>query len=159
MIDTGVRHKHAASGYADRRRECAEAAQLGWRPDLARVAIWVASLCSGWDEGVLGRRAKHVFTENARVRRAVACAGRPRRIGPLLTASHVSLRDDFEVSSPELDVAVEAALEAGALGARMTGGGFGGSALALRERTTCAVRLVGGGAFGRRDWLRRRFSA
>jgi galactokinase len=60
-------------------------------------------------------------------------AGRLRQIGPLLDASHASLRDDYEVSCPELDVACAAALEAGALGARMTGGGFGGSAIALLE--------------------------
>jgi galactokinase len=77
-----------------------------------------------------------VVTENERVRRVVAQlqSGEVAPIGPDLSASHVSLRDDFEVSCEELDVAVEAALAAGALGARMTGGGFGGSIIALVEQ-------------------------
>ena len=82
---------------------------------------------------MLRRRVRHVVTENERVRRVVAQLeqGAVSAIGSDLTASHVSLRDDFEVSCEELDVAVEAALGAGALGARMTGGGFGGSVIAL----------------------------
>ena len=82
---------------------------------------------------VLRARTRHVVTEIARVERFVEllAAGRVGEVGPLLDASHASLRDDYEVSCPELDVAVEAARAAGALGARMTGGGFGGSAIAL----------------------------
>jgi galactokinase len=81
----------------------------------------------------LRRRAQHVVTENERVTAVVALlrAGRTAEIGPLLTASHASLRDDFEVSCPELDLAVDAALRAGALGARMTGAGFGGTVVVL----------------------------
>ena len=76
---------------------------------------------------------RHVVTENERVVTTVAAldAGELASIGPLLTSSHVSMRDDYRISCLELDVAVDAALEAGALGARMTGGGFGGSAIAL----------------------------
>ena len=79
------------------------------------------------------RRARHVVSENARVLAAVRAleTGDADALGPLMAASHASLRDDFEVSVVELDTAVEAALEAGAVGARMTGGGFGGSAVAL----------------------------
>jgi galactokinase len=80
------------------------------------------------------RRVRHVLTENQRVLDVVTHlrAGHdPRGIGPALTASHASLRDDYEVTVPELDVAVDAALAAGAHGARMTGGGFGGSVIAL----------------------------
>jgi len=66
-------------------------------------------------------------------------SGDVRAIGPVLTASHASLRDDYEVSSPELDLAVDTALDAGALGARMTGGGFGGSAIALVEAADAAT--------------------
>ena len=87
--------------------------------------------------------------------RAVALlrAGRAAEVGPLLTASHASLRDDFEVSSPELDVAVDAALAGGALGARMTGGGFGGCALALsRKADTPAMRASVHLAYERRGW-------
>jgi galactokinase len=85
------------------------------------------------DDEVMQRRVRHVVTENRRVLDTVALlrAGRIREIGPLLTASHASMRDDFEITVPELDVAVEAALIAGAYGARMTGGGFGGCVLAL----------------------------
>lgn len=80
-------------------------------------------------------RVRHVLAEITRVQEFVALldAGRLRDVGPLLDASHASLRDDYEVSCRELDVAVEAARAAGALGARMTGGGFGGSAIALVE--------------------------
>jgi galactokinase len=90
---------------------------------------------------LLRKRARHVVSEIARVQATVTLldAGRVRDIGPLLTDSHTSLRDDLEVSSPELDCVVDAALAAGALGSRMTGGGFGGSALVLAERSTTAV--------------------
>jgi galactokinase len=82
---------------------------------------------------VLRRRARHVVTENQRVREAVAAldAGDWEALSTTLDASHVSMRDDFEISCRELDLAVESARAAGALGARMTGGGFGGSAVAL----------------------------
>jgi galactokinase len=85
------------------------------------------------DDEVMRRRVRHVVTENQRVLDTVAMlrAGRIREIGPLLTASHASMRDDFEITVAQLDVAVEAALTAGAYGARMTGGGFGGCVLAL----------------------------
>ena len=79
------------------------------------------------------RRVRHIVTENQRVLDTVwtlRSAG-PRAIGELLVASHASMRDDFEISVPELDLAVETALAAGAIGARMTGGGFGGAAIAL----------------------------
>ena len=157
VVDTGVRHSHATGGYAERRRECAEAAtEIGVASLRDADVTQVADLAvrSG-RAGLLGRRAKHVFTENARVTRAVALvrAGRAADLGPLLTASHASLRDDFEVSAPELDVAVDAALEVGALGARMTGGGFGGSALVLaREADVNAIRRAVETAYGRRDW-------
>jgi galactokinase len=82
------------------------------------------------------RRVRHVVTEDQRVLDTVRILHEdgPLAIGDLLVASHVSLRDDFEVSCPELDTAVDAALAGGAIGARMTGGGFGGSAIALVRR-------------------------
>jgi galactokinase len=131
IIDTRARHELTDSGYRDRFAECAAAArELGVR-SLREVA-GVTGL-AGLADPVLLRRARHVVTENQRV---LAAAGLLRRgnvadVGPLLTESHVSLRDDFEVSWPEADVAVAAATEAGALGARMMGGGFGGSVIAL----------------------------
>src|SRR3712207_188871 len=85
---------------------------------------------------VLLRRARHIVTENARVLEVVATlreGADPRAIGPVLTAGHESLRDDFEISVPLLDAIVEASVGAGAHGARMVGGGFGGSAIALVE--------------------------
>ena len=93
------------------------------------------------DDDVLRRRVRHVVTEDARVLEVVALleAGDVRGIGPVLTRSHASLRDDFAVSCGELDLAVESALAAGALGARMTGGGFGGSAIALVDADLVAA--------------------
>ncbi|MFT4234245.1 MAG: galactokinase, partial [Microbacterium sp.] len=87
-------------------------------------------------DDVTFRRVRHVVTENQRVLDTVETvrANGPRAIGALLLASHVSMRDDFEISVPELDTAVETAMDAGAIGARMTGGGFGGAAIALVEK-------------------------
>jgi galactokinase len=88
------------------------------------------------DDAVLRRRARHVVTENDRVRATVEALSNRRwdTLGGLLDDSHTSLRDDFEISCAELDLAVESARTAGALGARMTGGGFGGSAVSLVPR-------------------------
>jgi galactokinase len=136
VVDTRAPHRLVTGEYAARRTACERAASaLGVAalrevgvddldPALARLA-----------DPTQRRRVRHVVTEDQRVLDAVRLlgAGRPREIGPLLTASHASLRDDFEVTVPELDVAVEAALDAGAYGARMTGGGFGGCVLALVE--------------------------
>ncbi|MFG2414843.1 galactokinase [Streptomyces goshikiensis] len=133
VIDTGAKHALADGEYAARRRECELAAVL-LGVDALRDIESVAQL-NVLHDPVLRARARHVVTENARVLRTVRLirSHRLRETGPLLTASHLSLRDDFAVSCPELDLAVEAALAAGALGARMTGGGFGGSAIALVE--------------------------
>jgi galactokinase len=130
VIVTGASHEHGTSGYADRRRECQEAAEaLG----LERLVDAGPDAILRLEDETLKARTRHVITETARVRGALRAidAGAWTQLGTMLTASHASLRDDFEVSCAELDVAVDAALEAGALGARMTGGGFGGSAVAL----------------------------
>jgi galactokinase len=130
VLDTRVRHRHADSEYAVRRRTCEDAADaLGLSALRDATIADVAKLT----DDVQRRRARHVVTENERVLATIEQlrAGRADAIGPLLTASHESLRDDFEVSAPELDAAVNAALAAGALGARMTGGGFGGCVIAL----------------------------
>jgi galactokinase len=147
VVDSGTTHDHAESGYGDRRRECEEGARrLGVEflcdvPDVAGLA----ELDDGTEEGaVLLRRARHVVTEDARVAEVVALlhgGADPRETGPVLTAGHASLRDDFQISVPELDRVVEVALDAGAYGARMVGGGFGGSAVALVDAD--AVDAVG----------------
>ncbi len=133
VLDTRVQHRLADGAYADRRATCESAARtLGVRT-LREVTATGLQSALGRLDPVPARRVRHVVTENARVLDVVAAlgAGRITEIGPLLTASHASLRDDFEVSCAELDAAVDAALAAGALGARMTGGGFGGCAIAL----------------------------
>jgi galactokinase len=134
VIDTGVRHALSDGRYAARRRDCEEAARALGVPSLRDVTASPEAL-ERLEDPVLRRRARHVVTENARVLETVALlrAGEAARCGPLLTASHVSLRDDFEVSWPQADAAVDAAVAGGALGARMTGGGFGGSVIALVE--------------------------
>jgi galactokinase len=129
VVDTRVRHDLADGGYADRRAACGAAAAALRVPALRDVTPEMVDRL----DGTLRRRARHVVTEQARVHRVVDLlrAGRSTDVGPELTASHASLRDDFEVSVPALDAAVETALEHGALGARLVGGGFGGSVLVL----------------------------
>lgn len=133
VIDTQAPHRLVDGQYAQRRRTCQEAA-------AALGVTHLAQLPADADLSALGalqrRRVRHVLTELARVTAAVTAleGGRPAELGPLLLASHTSLREDYEVSSPELDLAVTAAVDAGAPGARMTGGGFGGSAVALVPR-------------------------
>jgi galactokinase len=133
VADTRVSHALADGAYAQRRAACSQAARVLGVPALRDATQ--AGLDAARDRlgGPRYRRARHVVGENARVLEVAALlrAGRPEAIGDALSASHASLRDDYQVSAPELDTAVEAALAAGALGARMTGAGFGGCALAL----------------------------
>jgi galactokinase len=136
IIDTGTRHAHAAGGYRDRRLESARAAAALGAPTLRAAADGAATaqdLLARLADPLLRRRARHVLTENERVLQAVRLLhdGNIEAIGPLLTASHASLRDDYEVSWNKADTVVESALRAGALGGRMMGGGFGGSVVAL----------------------------
>lgn len=130
VSDTRVSHALTDGGYGDRRDDCERAAEALGLPSLRRATL---PDLERLDEPRLRARARHVVTENARVEAAVAAIDAMdwSSLGDLLTASHDSLRDDYEVSCPELDLVVTAALESGALGARMTGGGFGGSAIAL----------------------------
>jgi galactokinase len=136
VIDTRVAHAHATNGYAERRKECEAAAQALGVAALRDVTADDADRL----EPVLARRVRHVCTENDRVVHAAERLreGNLTAVGALLSASHESLRHDFEVSVPELDLAVEAAIDAGAVGARMTGGGFGGAAIALVRRQDLA---------------------
>jgi galactokinase len=171
IIDTRVTHALVSGDYAARRIECEEAARrlrvraLGSVSDLGRLYEI--------DDPVLRRRARHVITDCARARgmsaallagdyaaqadgRRIAERGADiyRYLGESLVKGHASLRDDFEVSWPEADVAVEVAMATGAYGAKMIGGGFGGSVLALvpvnRDR---AVRAALTEAYAERGWL------
>jgi galactokinase len=132
VVDTRVSHSLADGGYASRRSECETAARsLGVR--TLREVQGRAEALEELTDPSARRRARHVLSEMDRVDAAVAALerGEHAALGPLLDASHDSLRDDFEVSCAELDLAVETMRRQGALGARMTGAGFGGSAIAL----------------------------
>jgi galactokinase len=154
VIDTKIRRALADGRYAERRRSC----------EAAAAALGVASLrdvpdgpeeLAKLDDAELRRRVRHVVTENHRV---LVVADLLRRgelaaVGPVLTESHASLRDDFEVSWPEADVAVETVIAAGAAGARLTGGGFGGAVIALAPAAAVAViEQALSVAYERRDW-------
>jgi galactokinase len=157
VVDTRTKHVHAAGAYADRRRACADAAaRLGVAAlrDIPEDNLSQA-LARLEPEPVLARRVRHVVTEDARVVRTAALlrAGRLAEIGPLLDESHRSLRDDFEVSCAELDVTADAARAGGALGARLTGGGFGGCVIALvPHESAAAVQNAIREAARRRGW-------
>jgi galactokinase len=144
VVDSGVTHQHAGGAYAQRRRESFEAAH----------ALGVGYLCElGTDQlgglhrlpSILQRRARHVITEHARVVEAVEAmrGDDPVRLGRLFTASQQSLRDDYEVSTPEIDRLVAiATAERGVYGARMTGGGFGGAVVMAMEPGRSAEAIV-----------------
>ena len=133
VIDTKVSHSHADGGYASRRASCELGAEVLGVRALRDVQVADLEEASGLLDELTFRRVRHVVTENDRVLQTVEllAAKGPAAIGALLDASHVSMRDDFEISCPELDVAVDTARSNGAIGARMTGGGFGGAAIAL----------------------------
>jgi galactokinase len=152
VVDTGVRHALTDGRYALRRQECERAARALGVPALRDVAD--AAAVSRIADPVLARRARHVITDDQRVWEAVALleAGDLAGLGPVLHASHVSLRDDFEISWPQADVAVAAAEDAGALGARMVGGGFGGSVIALAPAGSTAIPAALSAEYGRRGW-------
>ena len=158
VIDTRASHSLAdGDGYATRRRECERAAELLEVDALRDVTVpELARLPELADDGeVLHRRARHVVTENDRV---LECAEQMRSrdwvaVADLFTTSHASMRDEFEISSDELDSACAAAESGGALGARMTGGGFGGSAIALvRREQLGTVRGCCLAAFAAEGW-------
>ena len=134
IIDTRAHHALADGQYGSRRQACEQAARILGVATLREVPMaGLDAALARLPHAELRRRVRHVVTEIDRVAAAVALldAGRIADVGPLLDASHASLRDDYEVSCAELDLACTTAVAAGALGARMTGGGFGGSAVAL----------------------------
>lgn len=133
IIDTGVSHSHATGGYAARRASCELGARTLEVASLRDLTVDDLPRARALLDDETFRRVRHVITENQRVLDTVETlrASGPLAIGELLDASHLSMRDDFEISVPELDLAVEVAQANGAIGARMTGGGFGGAAIAL----------------------------
>jgi galactokinase len=134
IMDTRVEHALDDGQYAQRRASCEEAARQLGLPSLREVAVGeLEATLDQLSDHRIRARARHVVTEIERVRQTVALLleGRLAEVGSLFNASHASMRDDFEISCAELDLAVKTATTHGALGARMTGGGFGGSAIAL----------------------------
>jgi galactokinase len=171
LVNTRAKHKLTGGEYGRRRAECEKAARLLGIPSLRDLTD--PAEADRLADPVLRRRARHVAADDQRVLEVVAMLGAPggaaaagagvaaagagayREIGRLLTEAHASLRDDFEISWPEADRAVEAALAAGAFGARMIGGGFGGSVLALAPAGAGSggrVRDAIADAFGERGW-------
>ena len=155
VINTNASHQLTAGDYGARRAECEEAARLLSVPTLRLITD--CGVTSEIPDLTLRKRARHVCTDNQRVLRSVDLlrAGDYAAAGALLTEAHASLRDDFEISWPEADAAVDAALSAGALGARMIGGGFGGSVLAMipaGDAAVAPVREAVTKAFAARDW-------
>jgi galactokinase len=137
VVDTQVKHAHSDGEYGKRRAGCEKGAALLGVDALRDIpyAELDAALARLGDEEEVRRLVRHVVTEDQRVERVVSLlkSGETRAVGPVLTEGHASLRDDFRISCPELDLVVDTALATGALGARMTGGGFGGSAIVLAE--------------------------
>jgi galactokinase len=133
IIDTRVAHRLNDGGYASRRAACEAASEVFTVPSLRYLNAETLEDGRELLDDVTYRRARHVVTENDRVQSFVAALklGDFARCGELMVQSHVSMRDDFEISVDELDTAVEVSLRHGAVGARMTGGGFGGAAIAL----------------------------
>jgi len=133
VIDTKVSHSHADGGYASRRASCELGAEVLGVKALRDVTPGDLEEASGLLDEVTFRRVRHVVTENDRVLQTVELLGQqgPSAIGALLDASHASMRDDFEISCAELDLAADTSRANGAIGARMTGGGFGGAVIAL----------------------------
>ncbi|MFI8534114.1 galactokinase [Streptomyces aquilus] len=137
VVDTRVKHSHSEGEYGKRRAGCERGAALLGVDALRDIpyADLDAALARLGDDEEAVRLVRHVVTEDERVEQVVDLlrSGETRAIGPVLVAGHASLRDDFRISCPELDLVVDTAMSAGALGSRMTGGGFGGSAIVLAD--------------------------
>lgn len=133
IIDTQAHHALVDGGYAERRASCEAVAKKFGVPAMRDLSLEVLEARKAELTDTEYLRARHAVTEIARVLQAVSALEQRdfQQLGKLLTSSHISLRDDYNVSCPELNAAVDASLAAGALGARMVGGGFGGSAIAL----------------------------
>ena len=151
VIDSRAPHALVDSEYAERRKICALAAKQLGVPALRDIPFEnLDNALAGLSDELMRRRVRHVVSEDQRVLDTVArleTGHDLRQIGPILAASHISMRDDFNITVPQIDLAVVAALDAGAFGARMTGGGFGGSVVALvdADRTTDVLHAVQAG--------------
>ena len=133
VMDTKVSHRLVDGGYAARRAACENGGKQMGASSLRDLVVSDLARAESVLDPLVYKRIRHVVTENARVLETVELlkSSGPQAIGDLLYGSHESMRDDFEISIDELDCAVETAMEIGAVGARMTGGGFGGAAIAL----------------------------
>jgi galactokinase len=133
LIDSRARHSHAGGEYAARRASCERAAADLQASSLRDIQDRAPSVLAAVTDPVDARRARHVLTENRRVLDFVAALGNSdfAEAGRIFSASHASMRDDFEITTEHIDLIAETAIGAGALGARMTGGGFGGCVIAL----------------------------
>jgi galactokinase len=147
IINTNVRHQLAEGEYAKRRSQCEAAARSLKVPALRDATVQALEVGRAEMESVVFRRARHVITENERTLQAAQAirASDWPTVGRLMYASHASLRDDYEVSCPELDTVVEIAQsigeQGGMIGCRMTGGGFGGCAVSL-VKTDAVARIT-----------------
>lgn len=157
VMDTQVAHRHADGGYASRRAACELGAATMGAKSLRELGMADLERAQELLDDLTFRRVRHVITENARVLETVSALKSKdlSALGELMLASHASMRDDFEISIEELDTAVEVAMRVGAVGSRMTGGGFGGAALAviredllpeLEAKVTAAFAAKGYGA-------------
>ena len=136
IIDTQVAHRHSDGGYRVRRESCEKGAAIMGVSSLRGLGEQDLPRAKELLEAQDFRRVKHVITENQRVLDTVQAlkSSNLEKLGELMLASHASMRDDFEISIPELDLAVETAMGMGAVGSRMTGGGFGGAAIAIIQK-------------------------
>jgi galactokinase len=133
LINSRAQHRHADGEYAARRLACERAAADLRVPSLRDVQDRGLSVLDAVADPVAARRARHILTDNQRVMDTVAALGDSdfAEVGRILTASHASMRNDFDITTPHIDLIADTAVRAGALGARMTGGGFGGCVIAL----------------------------
>ena len=141
VMDTRVSHRHSDGGYRSRRDSCEKGAAVMGVESLRELNVSDLATAKQQMDDVTFRRVRHIVTENQRVLQTVSALADARmdELGELLLASHASMRDDFEISIPELDLAVETAMKVGAVGSRMTGGGFGGAAIAVIHKAKLGV--------------------
>ena len=160
VIDTQVRHELVDGGYAERRDSCEKAAEALGATTLREISVAEFESRQSEFDTTTYLRAHHAVTEIARVSQAVQAlrADNYDELGRLLNQSHTSLRDEFTVSCPELNCAVEVAQSHGALGARMIGGGYGGSAIALiHQEDRAAIETAISDAFAKNAFISPRF--